>query len=132
MDYYKILNIEKNSNQSDIKKAYKKLALKYHPDKPTGNESKFKDISEAYDILSNIDKKRMYDNPEYSFNLDNESSFPFFQPFTNINAHDLFNQLFNNNQYQSNFVSISTTTVKYPDGRIETKTTHRSNNNSFI
>jgi DnaJ-class molecular chaperone len=63
-DYYNILNIDKNASDEDIKKAYKKLALQYHPDKNQGNEDaceKFKEIGEAYGVLSNKDKRSQYD-----------------------------------------------------------------------
>ena len=58
---YDNLNIKPNASQKDIKKAYRKLAVKYHPDKPTGNEEKFKEISHAYEILSNEEKRKLYD-----------------------------------------------------------------------
>lgn len=61
MDYYKILGVEKSASQEDIKKAYRKLAHKHHPDKPGGDEKKFKEINEAYQILSNPQKKAQYD-----------------------------------------------------------------------
>lgn len=61
MDYYKILGVEKQSTTDDIKKAYRKLAHKYHPDKPGGDANKFKEINEAYQILSNPQKKAQYD-----------------------------------------------------------------------
>jgi len=64
-DYYKILGINKNATTDDIKKAYRKLALKYHPDKNKGDkeaEQKFKEISEAYEVLKDPDKRRKYDN----------------------------------------------------------------------
>ena len=63
-DYYKILDIDKNADKKEIKKAYRKLALKYHPDKnPSKNaEEKFKDISEAYAVLSDDNKRKMYDS----------------------------------------------------------------------
>lgn len=63
-DYYEILEIQRNANPDEIKKAYRKMALKYHPDKnpndPTA-ESKFKEAAEAYEILSDPDKKQRYD-----------------------------------------------------------------------
>ena len=63
-DYYKILGIDKKAGASEIKKAYRKLALKYHPDKTKGDkplEEKFKKISEAYAVLSNPEKRNQYD-----------------------------------------------------------------------
>lgn len=60
-DYYKILGIEKNASQDDVKKAFKKLALQYHPDRPTGDEKKFKEINEAYQVLNDTDKRKKYD-----------------------------------------------------------------------
>ncbi len=60
-DYYKILGVEKNAGEEDIKKAYRKLAHKYHPDKAGGNETKFKEINEAYQILSDKNKRSNYD-----------------------------------------------------------------------
>ncbi len=65
-DYYRILGVDRNASSEDIKKAYRKLAMQYHPDK-TGNdpelEKKFKSISEAYETLSDPQKKASYDNP---------------------------------------------------------------------
>jgi len=60
-DYYKILNLEKNASKDDIKKAFRKLAHEYHPDKGTGNEAKFKEVSEAYSVLSDDQKRAQYD-----------------------------------------------------------------------
>ena len=60
-DYYKILGIDKNASKEDVKKAFRKLAHKYHPDKKGGDESKFKEINEAYQILSNDKKRAEYD-----------------------------------------------------------------------
>lgn len=62
-DYYDILGVTKSSSSSDLKSAYRKLALKWHPDKnkEPGAEAKFKEINEAYEVLSNPDKKAKYD-----------------------------------------------------------------------
>lgn len=63
-DFYKILGVEKNADEKTIKKAYRKLARKYHPDSNPGDkqcEQKFKDVSEAYSILSDPEKRKLYD-----------------------------------------------------------------------
>ncbi len=63
-DYYEILSVEKNADGDTIKKAYRKLAMQYHPDRNPGDkaaEEKFKEAAEAYDVLSNPDKKARYD-----------------------------------------------------------------------
>lgn len=63
-DYYKILGVKKNAGTEDIKKSYRKLAMKYHPDRNKDNktaEEKFKEISEAYAVLSDAEKKKQYD-----------------------------------------------------------------------
>lgn len=60
-DYYKILGVEKNASEEDIKKAFRKLAHTYHPDKAGGNEAKFKEVSEAYAVLSDKKKRAQYD-----------------------------------------------------------------------
>lgn len=68
-DYYKILDVEKGATEAEIKKAYRKAALKWHPDKNSETEEmkieaekKFKDVNEAYDVLSDSNKKAAYDN----------------------------------------------------------------------
>ncbi len=60
-DYYQILGVSRSATQDDIKKAFRKLAHEYHPDKHGGNEAKFKEINEAYQVLSNPDKRKQYD-----------------------------------------------------------------------
>lgn len=60
-DFYEILGISKNATDEEIKRAYRRLALKYHPDKEGGDEAKFKEINEAYQILSDKQKRAQYD-----------------------------------------------------------------------
>ena len=63
-DYYDLLGVSKDSSQDEIKKAYRKVALKYHPDRNPDNkeaEDKFKEAAEAYDVLGNEEKRRKYD-----------------------------------------------------------------------
>jgi curved DNA-binding protein CbpA len=103
-DYYKILGISKNASSVEIKKAYRKLAIKYHPDKNKENKEaaaeKFKEIAEAYDVLSDEDKKRNYDqfgttginnNPHMSQQHAQEMFSTFF------GGQDPFNMFFNDN-----------------------------------
>ena len=66
-DYYKVLGIEKSANQDEVKKAFRKLAHKYHPDKKDGDEAKFKEINEAYQVLSKPEKREKYDQYGSSF-----------------------------------------------------------------
>jgi molecular chaperone DnaJ len=68
-DFYEILGVSRDASEADIKKAYRQLALKYHPDKNPDNkqaEERFKEAAEAYDILSNADKKQRYDQYGHS------------------------------------------------------------------
>ncbi|MCL4559439.1 MAG: DnaJ domain-containing protein [Chloroflexi bacterium] len=78
-DYYKILGVERNASEQDIKKAYRKLALKYHPDRNQGNkqaEEKFKEINEAYQVLSDSKKRARYDQLGESYSRWQQSGAP--------------------------------------------------------
>ena len=63
-DYYDILGVAKNASEDELKKAYRKLAIQYHPDKNPGDkaaEEKFKEIAESYGVLSDAEKRKRYD-----------------------------------------------------------------------
>ncbi len=66
-DYYQILGVNKSASQDDIKKAFRKLAHEHHPDKHGGSDAKFKEINEAYQVLSNPQKRQQYDQFGASF-----------------------------------------------------------------
>lgn len=81
MDYYSVLGVNKNATQDDIKKAYRKLAHQYHPDKG-GDEKKFKEINQAYQVLGNKEKRTQYDQFGTTFDgqgqgFNNEAGFDF-------------------------------------------------------
>ena len=66
-DYYKILGVEKNASEAEIKTAFRKLAHQYHPDKAGGDEAKFKEINEAYQVIGNPEKRKQFDQFGSSF-----------------------------------------------------------------
>ena len=77
-DYYEVLGIGRNADAKEIKKAYRKLAKKYHPDMNPGDkqaEQKFKEITEAYNVLSDTEKKKLYD--QYGFAAFEEGGNPY-------------------------------------------------------
>ena len=118
-DYYKILEINKNSSPDDIRKAYKKLVLKYHPDKnpenPDESEKKFKEISEAYSVLSNPSKKSDYD----SFGRTDFQNFD----YNNCDPFSFFNEYFkDNDEFQKDIGNINSNYKKpqnYAERRFE-------------
>jgi len=80
-DYYQILGVEKGASDEDIKKAYRKLAHQHHPDKAGGDDKKFKEINEAYQILSNKEKRTQYDRFGRVFDGSGTGGFDFNQGF---------------------------------------------------
>lgn len=68
-DYYQILGVPKNAGDDEIKRTYRKLAHQYHPDKNKGDDKKFKEINEAYQVLGNKEKKEQYDRFGQTFDF---------------------------------------------------------------
>jgi molecular chaperone DnaJ len=79
-DYYEILGIKKGSSRDEVKKAFRKKASEYHPDKKTGNEEKYKEVTEAYAVLGDEKKKAEYDTYGQSFNGGGGGGFGGFNP----------------------------------------------------
>ncbi len=98
-DYYAILGVDRNASQDDIKRAFRELAKKYHPDANPGNkeaEEKFKEIAEAYEVLSDPQKRKQYDETGTTdFNSGSGFNWQNFTHFDDIN--DIFNQFFGGN-----------------------------------
>jgi len=72
-EYYKVLGVDKTASQEDIKKAFRSLAHQFHPDKPTGNADKFKEINEAYQVLGDESKRKQYD--QFGSDFSNSQNF---------------------------------------------------------
>ncbi|KAJ1958377.1 Type I HSP40 co-chaperone, partial [Linderina pennispora] len=85
--FYDVLGVSPNATDSEIKKAYRKLALKYHPDKNPNAGDKFKEVSHAYEVLSDEQKRQMYD--QFGEAGMNEGG-----GMGGINPEDLFSQFF--------------------------------------
>ena len=121
-DYYQILGVPKNASEEEIKKAYRKLAHQYHPDKPGGDEKKFKEINEAYEVLSNKEKRAQYDkfgqvfeggmpqgesggrnwNPFSNFGFD----FSIYQDINDFGFEDIFEGIFGGGHQKSKSYSV--------------------------
>ncbi|MCQ2212459.1 MAG: molecular chaperone DnaJ [Bacteroidaceae bacterium] len=92
-DYYEVLGVEKNATDEQIKKAYRKLAVKYHPDRNPGDkdaEEKFKEVAEAYDVLRDPQKRQRYDQ----FGPEGVNGAGGFGGFNGASAEDIFSSIF--------------------------------------
>ncbi|KAF5938921.1 hypothetical protein HYC85_023180 [Camellia sinensis] len=125
VDYYNILEVNKNATDEDLKKSYRKLAMKWHPDKNPNNkkqaEAKFKQISEAYDVLSDPQKRAIYD--QYGENglkdmpppgSSGSSGFP--NGFNPRNAEDIFAEFFGSSPFGFGSAGVGRSTRFQSDG----------------
>lgn len=122
-DYYEILGVKRHTSPEEIKKAYRKVALKYHPDKNPGNtaaEEKFKEAAEAYEVLSNPEKRQQYDHFGHEGVYGKTSRGP------RMNMEEIFSQfsdIFGGTSFESFFRGGSQTTRRGTSLRIKLKLT---------
>ena len=122
-DYYECLNVKPEASQDEIRKSYKKLAIKWHPDKNPGNEKeaeeKFKQISQAYAVLGDKSKRKEYDayrnGTIFDFNFDFEKDF---------NPFSMFEQFCKDNDFVHPFNNIFENS---PFSKFEEKSNHKNN-----
>ncbi len=96
-DYYSILGVSRSASEDEIKKAFRKLAHKYHPDKGTGDEKKFKEINEAYQVLGSKEKRARYDQTGQDFHSQGQSGSPGQGGFGGFGGFDFNSQGFDFN-----------------------------------
>lgn len=100
LNYYKILGVERGVSENEIKKAYKKMAVKHHPDKG-GNEEEFKLVAEAYDTLSNKEKRNLYDMGMYNKCYNHHF----------VDPHEIFRKFFSGDSFPITSMMSSTSII---------------------
>ena len=130
-NYYKILGVDSNSSESEIKKAYRALSMKYHPDRNPGDrkaEEKFKEINQAYEILGDQESKKRYD-------LTNNNPFMSFEPNVGMrgcmNPDDIINMVFGLNVMNLNDLGNMNEEIRFPGGSARIFTNMHPSMNSF-
>lgn len=128
-DYYNILNVNKDCNDEDIKKSYRKLALQFHPDKNPGNDEaceKFKEVSEAYSILSNPEKRKQYDlMGDFDDSFEGEDPFNIFNNIFQQHMNSFMNMKYENdinvNSIFENIPGFQNMSGSFPFGNVHIK-----------
>lgn len=121
-DYYSVLGVSRGASKEEIKKAYRKLAHQYHPDKQGGDEKKFKEVNEAYQILSNEEKRAQYDQFGTTFSAQGGEGFSGFGGF---NPSDFQNWNFHTNFDSADFGDIFETIFEQFGGERGKRQTYR-------
>ena len=138
-NYYNILEIDEDASQNEIKKAYRKLAVKYHPDKNQGDTNageNFKKIAEAYEILSDENKKKKYDISGSNSNIAISDPMDIFSEiFKSNHVNDMFNMMDMSKHNRTNRINmfnlgdgqgyIESTSVVISGGKRITKTSKK-------
>src|SRR3989338_4659931 len=100
-EYYEILGVNRSASDEEVKKAFRKIAHKYHPDKKGGDEARFKEASEAYAVLSDKKRRAEYDRYGHTFSSGGAGSSGFdfsgfqgFQGFEDVDFGDIFSEFF--------------------------------------
>lgn len=128
MNYYEILGVDRTANDDEIKRAYRKMAAKYHPDRECGDTAKFQEIQQAYEHLSDPQKRTQYDNPQQSFGSGGAS----FHFGAGPNLNEIFDRMFRQHSVQICRTTVWVTLEQVLNGGEEDLRIQTPNGQNFI